>query len=89
MKNKLQQIKTKNKLNLKEKLKNKNEKIIISENTAKIIDTEELNPKSDNLKLICLSNLEKIKNKNGLIISNLQNQINNLIKEIEFLSLDL
>ena len=89
MKNKLQQIKTKNKLNLKEKLKNKNEKIIISENTGKIIDTEELNLKNDNLKLICLSYLEKIKNKNGLIISNLQNQINNLIKEIEFLSLDL
>ena len=99
MKNKLQMIKNKANekkkinINIKEKIKiniKKNEKLIISKDIANVINNnKKLNKKKDNLKNTYLNNLENLKNKNELIIEDLQNQINKLVKEIELLSADL
>ena len=99
MKNKLQIIKNKANekkkinINIKETIKNnikKKEKLLISEDIANVINNnKKLIPKKSNLKETYLNNLENLKNKNELIIDDLQNQINNLIKEIELLSADL
>ena len=99
MKNKLQKIKNKANekkkinINIKEKIKiniKKNEKLIISEDIANVIsNNKKINQKKDNLKSTYLNSLENLKNKNELIIEDLQNQINKLVKEIELLSADL
>ena len=99
MKNKLQMIKNKANekkkinINIKEKIKiniKKNEKLIISKDISNFINNnKKLNKKKDNLKNTYLNNLENLKNKNELIIEDLQNQINKLVKEIELLSADL
>ena len=63
------------------------EKIMISEN--RVIDTNEIDKYFDEISLNYLENLESLKNKNEPIIENLQNEINNLVKEIDILSNDL
>ena len=98
LKNKLQIIIQKNRKkkinnNIKENInnkKNKNKKLVLSKDIANIIKNKNENiNKSDNLKLAYLCDLEELKNKNESIIFNLQSDINNLVKEIESLSLDI
>ena len=98
LKNKLQIIIQKNRKkkinnNIKENInnkKNKNKKLVLSKDIANIIKNKDENiNKTDNLKLTYLSDLEDLKNKNESIIFNLQSDINNLVKEIESLSLDI
>jgi len=98
LKNKLQIIIQKNRKkkinnNIKENInnkKNKNKKLVLSKDIANIIKNKNENiNKSDNLKLAYLCDLEELKNKNESIIFNLQSDINNLVKEIESLSVDI
>ena len=98
LKNKLQIIIQKNRKkkinnNIKENInnkKNKNKKLVLSKDIANIIKNKDENiNKTDNLKLTYLSDLEDLKNKNESIIFNLQSDINNLVKEIESLSVDI
>ena len=98
LKNKLQIIIQKNRKkkinnNIKENInnkKNKNKKLVLSKDIANIIKNKNENVnKSDNLKLAYLCDLEELKNKNESIIFNLQSDINNLVKEIESLSVDI
>ena len=98
LKNKLQIIIQKNRKkkinnNIKENInnkKNKNKKLVLSKDIANIIKNKDENiNKTDNLKLSYLYDLEELKNKNESIIFNLQSDINNLVKEIESLSLDI
>ena len=98
LKNKLQIIIQKNRKkkinnNIKENInnkKNKNKKLVLSKDIANIIKNKDENiNKTDNLKLAYLYDLEELKNKNESIIFNLQSDINNLVKEIESLSLDI
>ena len=98
LKNKLQIIIQKNRKkkinnNIKEninKKKNKNKKLVLSKDIANIIKNKDENiNKTDNLKLAYLYDLEELKNKNESIIFNLQSDINNLVKEIESLSVDI
>ena len=92
-KEKINQRNIRKKLNKKEKEKEKEkkenlmEKIMISEN--RVIDTNEIDKYFDEISLNYLENLESLKNKNEPIIENLQNEINNLVKEIDILSNDL
>ena len=97
MKNKLEELKNKYKKmkisnGLKEKISgkkpNNNKMIIMSENISKNIKDHVFNEESNNLKLTYLDNLEDLKNKNEIIISDLQSQIDNLINEIELLSIN-
>ena len=98
LKNKLQIIIQKNRKkkinnNIKENIKykkNKNKKLVLSKDIANIIKNKDENiNKADNLKLVYLYDLEELKNKNESIIFNLQSDINNLVKEIESLSVDI
>ena len=98
LKNKLQIIIQKNRKkkinnNIKENInnkKNKNKKLVLSKNIENIIKNKDENiNKTDNLKLSYLYDLEELKNKNESIIFNLQSDINNLVKEIESLSVDI
>ena len=98
LKNKLQIIIQKNRKkkinnNIKENInnkKNKNKKLVLSKDIENIIKNKDENiNKTDNLKLAYLYDLEELKNKNESIIFNLQSDINNLVKEIESLSLDI
>ena len=98
LKNKLQIIIQKNRKkkinnNIKENInnkKNKNKKLVLSKDIANIIKNKDENiNKTDNLKLTYLCDLEDLKNKNESIIFNLQSDINNLVKEIESLSVDI
>ena len=98
LKNKLQIIIQKNRKkkinnNIKENInnkKNKNKKLVLSKDIANIIKNKDENiNKTDNLKLAYLYDLEDLKNKNESIIFNLQSDINNLVKEIESLSVDI
>ena len=100
LKNKLQVIIKKNRKmkkndNIKENInnkknKNKNKKLVLSKDIANIIKNKDENiNKTDNLKLAYLYDLEELKNKNESIIFNLQSDINNLVKEIESLSVDI
>jgi hypothetical protein len=98
LKNKLQIIIQKNRKkkinnNIKGNInnkKNKNKKLVLSKDIANIIKNKNENiNKSDNLKLAYLCDLEELKNKNESIIFNLQSDINNLVKEIESLSVDI
>ena len=98
MKNKLQIIIQKNRKkkinnNIKENInnkKNKNKKLVLSKDIANIIKNKDENiNKTNNLKLTYLCDLEDLKNKNESIIFNLQSDINNLVKEIESLSVDI
>ena len=98
LKNKLQIIIQKNRKkkinnNIKENIKykkNKNKKLVLSKDITNIIKNKDENiNKTDNLKLAYLYDLEEIKNKNESIIFNLQSDINNLVKEIESLSVDI
>ena len=98
LKNKLQIIIQKNRKkkinnNIKENInnkKNKNKKLVLSKDIANIIKNKDENiNKTDNLKLAYLYDLEELKNKNESIIFNLQSDINNLVKEIESLSVDI
>jgi hypothetical protein len=70
--------------------KNKNKKLVLSKDIENIIKNKDENiNKTDNLKLSYLYDLEELKNKNESIIFNLQSDINNLVKEIESLSVDI
>ena len=98
LKNKLQIIIQKNRKkkinnNIKENInnkKNKNKKLVLSKDIENIIKNKDENiNKTDNLKLSYLYDLEELKNKNESIIFNLQSDINNLVKEIESLSVDI
>ena len=100
LKNKLQIIIQKNRKkkinnNIKENInnkknKNKNKKLVLSKDIENIIKNKDENiNKTDNLKLTYLCDLEDLKNKNESIIFNLQSDINNLVKEIESLSVDI
>ena len=98
LKNKLQIIIQKNRKkkinnNIKENIKykkNKNKKLVLSKDITNIIKNKDENiNKADNLKLVYLYDLEELKNKNESIIFNLQSDINNLVKEIESLSVDI
>ena len=98
LKNKLQIIIQKNRKkkinnNIKENInnkKNKNKKLVLSKDIVNIIKNKDENiNKTDNLKLVYLCDLEDLKNKNESIIFNLQSDINNLVKEIESLSVDI
>jgi hypothetical protein len=98
LKNKLQIIIQKNRKkkinnNIKENInnkKNKNKKLVLSKDIANIIKNKDENiNKTDNLKLAYLYDLEELKNKNESIIFNLQSDINNLVTEIESLSVDI
>ena len=98
LKNKLQIIIQKNRKkkinnNIKENInnkKNKNKKLVLSKDITNIIKNKDENiNKTDNLKLSYLYDLEELKNKNESIIFNLQSDINNLVKEIESLSVDI
>ena len=98
LKNKLQIIIQKNRKkkinnNIKENIKykkNKNKKLVLSKDITNIIKNKDENiNKTDNLKLAYLYDLEELKNKNESIIFNLQSDINNLVKEIESLSVDI
>ena len=95
LKNKLQIIIQKNRKkkinnNIKENINNKNKKLVLSKDIANIIKNKDENiNKTDNLKLTYLCDLEDLKNKNESIIFNLQSDINNLVKEIESLSVDI
>jgi len=98
LKNKLQIIIQKNRKkkinnNIKGNInnkKNKNKKLVLSKDIENIIKNKDENiNKTDNLKLSYLYDLEELKNKNESIIFNLQSDINNLVKEIESLSVDI
>ena len=98
LKNKLQLIIQKNRKkkinnNIKGNInnkKNKNKKLVLSKDIENIIKNKDENiNKTDNLKLAYLYDLEELKNKNESIIFNLQSDINNLVKEIESLSVDI
>ena len=98
LKNKLQIIIQKNRKkkinnNIKENInnkKNKNKKLVLSKDIVNIIKNKDENiNKTDNLKLAYLYDLEDLKNKNESIIFNLQSDINNVVKEIESLSVDI
>ena len=97
MKHKLEELNNKYKKkkisnDLKEKINSKKKinikRFIMPVNISNIIKARELN-EDNNLKLNYLDGLEELKNNNELIISDLQSEINNLINEIELLSINL